>query len=364
MHTEINGGIYKRIVKRPMDVILSLIAIIVLSPLMLVVAVLIRIILGSPVIFKQKRPGLNEKIFTLYKFRTMNYKRKNNGELMPDSMRINKFGKFLRFTSLDELPELFNIIKGDMSVIGPRPLLPKYLQHYSKTEKLRHSVRPGLSGLAQVNGRNNLYWDSRLAKDIEYVENISFLLDVKIIFKTIIKVFKREDITVVNESILKDLDVERNNSINIKKLEYEDFKANENIIFELLLNTYMTNFQFSYETGKVICKEKLKLLDQYIKKENALLIGAYDDNNLVGFLWMFKQNYFGEIRMHINQIAVSDSFKGKGAGKRLMKEAENETIKHGIDTIDLFVSETNLVAVNMYEKLGFTTERRYIKKKL
>lgn len=203
------NGFYKRYVKRLMDFILSLMAIIVLSPILLVVAVLIRVKLGGPVLFRQERPGLNEKIFMMYKFRTMTDQRDENGELLPDSVRLIKFGRVLRSTSIDELPGLFNILKGDMSIVGPRPLLVRYLRYYTEEEKVRHSLRPGLSGLAQVNGRNNLDWDSRLAADVEYVEKISFLLDLKIVLKTILKVFKRDGVTVVDKSTLEDLNVER-----------------------------------------------------------------------------------------------------------------------------------------------------------
>lgn len=189
------GGIYRKYFKRPMDIILSLIALIVLSPILLIVALLVRIKLGSPVIFKQQRPGLNEKIFTMYKFRTMTDERDENGELLPDSIRLTKFGRFLRSTSLDELPELFNIIKGDMSVIGPRPLLVDYLPLYDEYQKRRHEVKPGLSGLAQVSGRNAINWEDKFNLDIEYVDNISFFGDWKIIFLTLKKVFIREGIS-------------------------------------------------------------------------------------------------------------------------------------------------------------------------
>lgn len=186
--------IYKRYFKRPMDIILSLFGIIVLSPLMIIIAILVRIKLGSPIIFKQKRPGLNEKIFTLYKFRTMTDERDENGELLPDSARLTKFGRFLRSTSLDELPELFNILKGNMSVIGPRPLLVQYLPLYNEYQKHRHDVRPGLSGWAQVNGRNAISWEDKFDLDFEYVNNVSFLFDWQIIFLTIKKVILREGI--------------------------------------------------------------------------------------------------------------------------------------------------------------------------
>mgnify|MGYP000211961804 CR=1 FL=1 len=189
------GGLYRRYFKRPMDFVLSLIAIIVLSPVFLVVAVLVRIKLGSPVIFKQERPGLNEKIFTLYKFRSMTDERDENGELLPDSVRLTKFGKFLRSTSLDELPELVNILKGDMSIVGPRPLLVEYLPLYDEHQRRRQEVRPGLSGLAQVSGRNTISWEEKFNLDVEYVDNISFILDWKIIFLTIKKVIFREGIS-------------------------------------------------------------------------------------------------------------------------------------------------------------------------
>jgi undecaprenyl phosphate N,N'-diacetylbacillosamine 1-phosphate transferase len=189
-----NGGLYRKYIKRPMDFILSLIAIIVLMPVLLIIAILVRIKLGSPVIFKQKRPGLNEKIFTLFKFRTMTDERDENGDILPDDIRLTRFGKFLRSTSLDELPELFNIIKGDMSVVGPRPLLIEYLPLYNNHQKRRHEVRPGLSGHAQVNGRNAISWEDKFELDVEYVNNVSFIGDWKIIFLTLKKAFMREDI--------------------------------------------------------------------------------------------------------------------------------------------------------------------------
>lgn len=188
------GGIYRRFVKSPMDFVLSLIAIIVLSPIFLLVAILVRTKLGSPVIFKQKRPGLNEKVFMMYKFRTMTDERDEHGELLPDRVRLTKFGRSLRSTSLDELPELFNILKGNMAIIGPRPLLVQYLPLYNEQQKRRHEVRPGLSGLAQISGRNAISWEDKFNLDVQYVDNISFIEDLKIILLTIKKVFVREGI--------------------------------------------------------------------------------------------------------------------------------------------------------------------------
>lgn len=186
---------YRKYIKRLLDFILSLIALVVLSPIILVIAILVRIKLGSPVIFKQKRPGLNEKIFTLYKFRTMTDAKDESGNLLPDNVRLTKFGKILRSTSLDELPELFNILKGDMSIVGPRPLLVKYLPLYNKNQKHRHDVRPGFTGWAQCNGRNAISWEEKFDLDIYYVKHLSFFIDVKILFKTVKIVLLRKGIS-------------------------------------------------------------------------------------------------------------------------------------------------------------------------
>lgn len=186
---------YKRFVKRCLDFILSLIAIIVLSPVLLVVAILVRCKLGSPIIFKQQRPGLHEKIFCMYKFRTMTDAKDADGNLLPDEVRLTKFGKALRSTSLDELPELFNILKGDMAIVGPRPLLVQYLPRYNERQHHRHDVRPGFTGLAQVNGRNSISWQEKFEWDVKYVEQVSFLMDVKIIVKTVGVVLKRDGIS-------------------------------------------------------------------------------------------------------------------------------------------------------------------------
>lgn len=190
----IMGGIYRRYIKRLMDFILSFLGILILSPLLITVAFLVRVKLGSPIIFKQRRPGFKEKIFTLYKFRTMTDERDENGELLPDSIRLTQFGKFLRSTSLDELPELINIIKGDMSIVGPRPQLVRDMMFMTTEQRQRHNVLPGLTGWAQVNGRNGLTWENKLKFDLEYINNITFWGDIKIVFLTVNKVFKREGI--------------------------------------------------------------------------------------------------------------------------------------------------------------------------
>lgn len=189
------NGIYNRFIKRLFDIVLSLLFIILFCWLYLIVAILVRVKLGSPVLFKQPRPGKDEKIFDMYKFRTMTDGRDAEGNLLPDAERMTPFGSFLRKTSLDELPEMFTILKGDMSFVGPRPLLVKYLPLYNEEQHRRHEVRPGLTGWAQVNGRNLLSWEDKFAKDVYYVDNISFLLDLKIIFKTVAVVFNHSGIS-------------------------------------------------------------------------------------------------------------------------------------------------------------------------
>lgn len=202
MSTKHKAGFYEKFVKRFFDIIISFTALVILSPVLLIVALLVKIKLGSPVIFHQQRPGYHEKIFGLCKFRTMTDERDENGELLPDAVRLTKFGKLLRTTSLDELPELWNILKGDMSLIGPRPLLVKYLPLYNDFQKQRHDVRPGLTGWAQVNGRNTISWEQRFEYDVYYVEHMSFLMDLKILFQTVAVVFKHNDINSATDATM------------------------------------------------------------------------------------------------------------------------------------------------------------------
>lgn len=200
---------YRKYIKRLLDIVLSLIAIVIILPLFLFIGVLVLIFLGKPAIFRQKRPGKDEKIFTMYKFRTMINKKDKNGNLLPDELRLTKLGKILRKTSLDEIPEFINIFKGDMSFVGPRPLLVEYIPYYTEKEHHRHDVRPGLTGLAQISGRNLLNWESKFSKDLEYVNNITLKNDLKIILKTFYTVLKREGINNQNNTTMISLDSER-----------------------------------------------------------------------------------------------------------------------------------------------------------
>ncbi|MFR8033835.1 MAG: sugar transferase [Lachnospiraceae bacterium] len=202
-------GLYEKYIKRPLDVFLATLAIIILSPVLLVTAILVRFKLGSPVLFTQERAGLDGKIFKLYKFRSMTDKKDRDGKLLPDDERLTSFGRTLRSTSFDELPELFNIVKGDMAIIGPRPLLVEYLPYYTEEEQHRHDVRPGLSGLAQVHGRNVISWEEKFAWDLRYVKKITFWGDVTIVLQTVVKTLKRSDILVGKQHKAGRLDVVR-----------------------------------------------------------------------------------------------------------------------------------------------------------
>lgn len=214
--THVQQGIYEKYMKRPLDFAIALCTIIILSPVLLLIAILVKVKLGSPVIYVQKRPGLNEKIFNMYKFRTMTDKKDKDGNLLPDEERLTEFGKKLRKTSLDELPEFWNILLGDCALIGPRPLLVQYLPYYTDEERKRHSVRPGLTGLAQVNGRNFIRWEERFKLDVTYAENITFWGDIKILILTVKKVLFRENVMEMDKDKeqlgFKNLDEERKNA--------------------------------------------------------------------------------------------------------------------------------------------------------
>lgn len=222
---------YKLFFKRFLDFIFSLIAIILLSPIYLIVAILVRVKLGSPVIFKQERPGKDEKIFKMYKFRSMTSEIDEEGNLLPDDVRLTLFGKKLRATSLDELPELFNILKGDMSIVGPRPQLVKDMIFMTDEQRKRHLVRQGLTGLAQVNGRNSITWEEKINYDLEYTNNITFFNDVKIIIKTIVKVFRKEDVSADGMETAEDLG---DYLLRTKRITHEVYMDKIKVLYEEL----------------------------------------------------------------------------------------------------------------------------------
>ena len=217
---------YAKYIKRPLDIFLSFCALMALSPVLLVLTIVGAVMMKGNPFFTQLRPGKNEKIFKLVKFRTMTCEKDKNGKLLPDDKRLTKYGKFLRSTSLDELPELFNILKGDMSIIGPRPLLVRDMVFMTDVQRLRHTVRPGLSGLAQINGRNDIDWENKLAYDLDYIENITFFGDVKIIFETVFKVFKREGISEEGMETALDFGDYLLQNGKVTEKEYEEFQKN------------------------------------------------------------------------------------------------------------------------------------------
>lgn len=332
---------YQKYVKRLLDIIVSLIFLIVLSPVILIVAILVRVNLGAPVIFKQERPGKNEKIFRLYKFRSMSDKKDENGKLLPDKERLTKFGKILRASSLDELPELVNILKGDMSLIGPRPLTVGYLPYYSEIERHRHDVRPGLTGLAQVNGRNALNWDRRFEYDIEYVNNISFINDVRILFKTFYKVIKKEDIIISGTGNVKNLNIERKEII--KRLNSKEINDNEKI-----LKQYIEELRKKYYKGNI--EEEVnriyKNMRIFTEDETAIILGLYILDELKGFIWGYEAN--NDI-VHVNYFYICDKYRRFGFGKKMLSNLEELVQKD----IELNVDKNNIKAYGFYLNNGF-----------
>lgn len=333
---------YKKFFKRFFDIILSLIAIIILSPIYLIISVLVLIFMGWPILFKQPRPGKNEKIFNMYKFRTMTNKKDKDGNLLPDEQRLPKFGRFLRKTSLDELPEMFCILTGTMSFVGPRPLLVEYLPYYTPKEHHRHDVRPGLTGWAQVNGRNSLKWDDRFNKDLEYVNNITFLFDIKIILLTVKKVLFKEDVQMGEELHFSRLDIERGPKPILKKITIKDFKKNKADLYDCILELKKND---SIESNKII-----ENMETYLNDKSAIIICPYVENKIVGFIWGY---YISNKKIHINYFSVLGKYRNNGFGTKLIKKiiSDNKDSK-----LELLVKKDNAKAINFYTKNGFIKE--------
>lgn len=359
--------LYRQFVKRCLDVVLASAALIMLSPIILITAVLVRALLGSPIIFKQERPGRDEKPFKLYKFRTMIDRRDKRGNLYPDEQRLTKFGRILRTTSLDELPELLNIIKGDMSIVGPRPLLERYLPYYKSEEKIRHSVRPGLTGLAQISGRNNLSWDERLNFDVKYVRNITFINDCYIILKTVGKVVKRSDVASGKQLVMQDLDVERSwmkvkyNDINdmaeieYKELTPKDIRKYEKSLICLMEIVLCDNLTQDYPDN--LAKEYVQKMPGYIQDGSAIIVGGFLKDNLIGFSWAYEMNIYGEKRLHIDMIGVDPSFRKRGIAYSLLKIQIQEAERRKIKIIEAMVTRANENSYSWFHSIGFVDER-------
>lgn len=360
---------YEKYIKRFFDFVLSLFAIIILSPLLVFITILVKIKLGDPVIFKQQRPGRNEKIFTLYKFRTMLDAYDEKGKLLSDKLRMTSFGNQLRRSSLDELPELFNILKGDMSIVGPRPLLVRYLPYYKENERHRHNVRPGLTGLAQIKGRNFLNWEERFAMDCQYAHNVTITSDIKIILITIKKVLARNDIMSLDvdkaKLDFKNLDVERANLVNheviIKRLIIDDIYSQKETLVSLLQMVLNENHKMVSEADTFHYYENML---RFTKDETAIILGAFDKEMLCGFHWCYERNEFGERRLHSCFIAIEKEYQNQNIGSRFYQAMCETAKKMGIDTIEAMCTFKNLVTMEFHEKNGFEVERVKLIKKI
>lgn len=345
---------YRKFFKRFFDFILSLLALIILSPILLILIILGYFYMGGNPFFTQERPGKNGEIFKLIKFRTMDNRKDKDGNLLPDEVRLNRYGKMLRKTSLDELPELINILKGDMSIIGPRPLLVEYLPYYTEEEMHRHDVRPGLTGLAQVSGRNLLNWEARFKKDLEYIDNISLKEDVKIILMSVKKVLFKEDITECPSKQLtfKSLDEERRIvGDKIIKLRPRILRKYKDNIFECL-----GAFEDKTNVEKMNIVENMQ---KYVSNGSANVYAYFLEDQIVGFVWGYE---ISNKTIHINYFCVVEQFRNKNIGSKLL-ETFTENFK-GFK-FELLVEKNNVKAINFYKKNGFSlTEYNDIKYKM
>jgi undecaprenyl phosphate N,N'-diacetylbacillosamine 1-phosphate transferase len=334
---------YKKYIKRLLDIVVSLTAIVILLPVYLIVSLLILIFMGRPIFFKQQRVGKDEKLFNIYKFRTMTNKKDENGNFLPDDQRLTGFGKFLRTSSLDELPEFFMILFGKMSLVGPRPLLVEYLPYYKDKERIRYEVRPGITGLAQIGGRNLLSWDERFKLDVKYVENMSFLEDIRIFFKTIKKVMSREDLVVcTNCAEVRDLDQERKMQKDyFLRLTPRLFNKHQSGIKKCLLQLNGDNLE---DTKRIIENMKNYLLDG-----TAIIYVYLADDNINGFVWAYE---ITKNTLHINYFVVNKDYRNKKIGTKLLNEIINESQGKNLE---LLVEKVNEKAIKFYEKNGFKT---------
>ena len=330
---------YKRFIKRFLDIVLSIIAIIILSPVYLILSVLVFVFMGWPVLFRQPRPGKDEKIFNMYKFRTMSNSKDKDGNMLPDELRLTRFGKFLRKTSLDELPELFCILIGSMSFVGPRPLLIEYLPYYTREEHRRHDVRPGLTGWAQVNGRNSLRWDERFKKDLEYVDNLNFGMDFKIFLMTIKKVLFKEDIQMGEELHFSRLDIERGPKPVYKRITLEDFQKNSDDLYKCIMELKHND---AAEADRIIAN-----METYLKDGSAVIECAYVADRIVGFIWGY---HIADGRVHIPYFSVLRKYRNNGIGKQLLQKLAEDTEHAGFE---LLVNKDNAKAIAFYRKNGF-----------
>lgn len=361
-------GPYEKYIKRPLDCFLATCALIVLSPVMGITALLVKTKLGSPVLFKQNRPGRiefstgKEKIFRLCKFRSMSNEKNEKGELLPDELRLTKFGQMLRSTSLDELPELINIIKGDMAIVGPRPLAMQYLPYYNKEERKRHFVRPGLTGLAQVNGRNSTNWPQRFKYDVDYVNSISFKTDVLIMLKTIYKVFRRKDVAVRGVGKVMDFDKYRqledklttqygnDHYIKLRWIEKKDAQ----ILMELNNNEEIANCVVG-NPKKVSYNEQLVWMAKITEEKNTVRMMIEYDRTVVGTL-IISNIDFNNKTGNIN-IKILPKYHGKKIGTNALNMACQYAFEDlGLCCLTAHILPDNTASISLFTKAGFCKE--------
>lgn len=324
---------YKHFFKRFFDFWIALIALVCVSPILLVVSVWLHFAnKGAGAFFTQERPGKDAKIFKVIKFKTMTDERDESGELLPDAQRLTKVGKFVRSTSIDELPQLFNVLKGDMALIGPRPLLVKYLPYYNDREMLRHSVRPGITGWAQVNGRNTVDWDHRLALDVCYVEQLSLMMDLKIVVMTIKNVISRSDIVVVPNNLFEDLDVERSGRITLEELKQSLHDIDKDFVPSLSERVDLDEYAERMMSRAKFVVER----DQNAVVKGIVAVYVDDEKSPNGF---------------ITHVATNKEYRNQGVAKRLITKTMAYCLKAGKTGVDLCTY--NPAALSLYQKIGF-----------
>lgn len=329
--------------KRAFDIVTAAAALAILSPFIVMIALLVRWKLGSPVLFRQLRPGKGARPFKMLKFRTMTDARDSEGRLLKDAKRLTPFGRFLRSTSLDELPELWNVLIGDMSLVGPRPLLMEYLPYYTVEERRRHDVRPGITGWAQVNGRNTAYWRQRLENDIWYVNNLSILLDIRVLAITIKKAILKDGFVSDPSSAMFDLNIEREVFFKIQTIDRKFAYDAANIIQRSYDLDQMSHTIMSSDRFGDFCHDVAFLSDKFI--------GAFREGNLIGVIQAREMHD----SFHLNNIAVVEEERGWGVADALMREFLR--ISDGRRT-DLFVDSRNAAAIRFYRRLGYREDMR------
>ncbi|NLC89074.1 MAG: GNAT family N-acetyltransferase [Clostridiaceae bacterium] len=384
------GSFYRSFGKRALDICCSFIFLLLFSPLLLLISLSILLTSGAPVFFKQERPGYKGQIFKMVKFRSMANLLDASGKQMSSNLRVTKIGRLLRKTSLDELPELFNILRGDMSFVGPRPFLKKYLPYYTEAEMHRHDVRPGLTGYAQVAGRNLLSWQERFELDTYYVDNYSFRLDLAIILKTVKSVFAGRnvaDMRLVQTDAFGDyflhngrkyrpLDEERKyeqylkrkanmmNEISYADISRQEIDQYEDSIKEMLAeNTYTFHYP-EKEVDPEYIDQKYQQLKEHLDTENTFFLSAQQDRQIIGYIWVYKRPFLNYSRLIINSFFVSEDYRGFGIGTSLMKQAEALAVRLDCAEISTHFALVNQGARDFYKAYEFEEKRIEVVKKV